>query len=459
MATPKLLTALNTITRDEWSSFRKYLLMFTREDSDNFQCFIQLAERKDNLMKEGLDESLRKKYFPKMKPKSFSNLLSRLFSWFEDWFAIVTFENKKYTRDLTLIQGYNERGLFKLANQASSKLEAKIKKETYLDIDQHETLAKLYHAQYYSSNPIKKKKGNTVFKDCLEHYISMISEKSTGYLLDLENFSSIRDTDYNHAKSILEQLHELTPQTKLKSILSLAYKMLKSKDWDSFLALKKSLENDNIINQASDLFLILTIYLRRVSVDLWLDDKSIELNTILETHQLSFTALEQNKIQKFFPINLFIGVSTLGVILNYNQTEQFINKWIDKVHTDYKKSVLNYCNAVNAFRHQRYGEMPALLSGLEFENHDFKIISQALMIIAQYKMDEEDLMMTMIQNLKKQLRRNSPPIPQVLLLKITNLLRVIILLAKSKYDNSIVIDLEKHKPIFYKSWVLKELTR
>ncbi len=459
MATPKLLTALNIITRDEWSSFRKYLLIHTREDSDNFQCFIQLAERKDNLLKEGLDESLRKKYFPKMKPKSFSNLLSRLFSWFEDWFAIVNFESKKYSRELALIQGYNQRGLFKLANQASSKLEAKIKNETYLDIDQQETLAKLYHAQYYSSNPIKRKKGNTVFKDCLEHYISMVSEKSTGYLLDLENFSSIRDTDYNHVKSILEQLHKLTPQTELKSILSLAYKMLKRKDLDAFFALKTSLENDNIINEASNLFLILTIYLRRVSVDLWLDDRSLELKTILETHQLSYSALEQNKMQKFFPINLFIGVSTLGALLDYDQTEQFINKWIDKVHTEYKKSVLHYCQAVNAFRHKRYEEMPALLTGLEFENHEFKIVSQALMIIAQYKLDEEDLMMTMIQNLKKQLKRNSPPIPHVLITKITNLLRVIILLSKSNYDNSIVIDLEKYKPIFYKSWVLKELTK
>lgn len=453
---PKLFQVLDKISDNEWTSFKKYLLQHTRRDSANYECIQKLYVHREQLDQHDYDKNIREKYFADMTPKAFSNLLSRLFGWFEDWFAISVFHSERYARELNLIKGYNQRGLFKLANQVSIKLEVKIKKAPHLNLDQNDSLAKLYHAQYYSSNPIKREKNSTLFKDCLEHYIATISERSASYMLDLENFSSIRDKEYTSEKIILEQILKVTPETALKNMLLLGFKMLKSKDLNSFLALKKNLENGSI-DEGSDLFLILTIYLRRVSIDIWVENKVIDPLHILSSHQLSFSAIEKNKHQKFLPANLFNGISTIAALVDYKQTELFISKWGDKVHTTKKQSVLKFCKAINAFRHDKYEELPTLLTGLEFENHEYKVISQAIMIIAQYKLEAEDLLMTMIQNYKKQLRRNSPPIPKILKTKITNLINVIVLLYKSKYDESVVINLDNHKPVFYKMWLLKEI--
>lgn len=456
MTQPKLFTTLNTLTKDEWSSLRKYLLMYTRKDSDNYTCLQQLYARKNTLAEKGSDEKLREQCFPHMSPKVFSNMLSRLFSWSEDWMAIETFKNQPYERELMLVKSYNQRGLFKMANTIAQKLEFRIKKAKYLDINQKQKLAQLYHYQYFSSNPIKRYNGKTLLKDCIEQYIGFITEFSLDYLIELDNFSKIREIKYPDLQKNLEQLVKLSYSTPLAELLKLTLKMVRTDDYKSFMELKDHLESD-IINPSSDLFLVLAMNLRKTSTNLW--HKSIINNPEVfgDAYQLSFKAIEQNVNQKFIATNLFNGVSTIGTVLNYEQTTEFINKWISRVTTKYPESTLKYCRALNAFRHDRYELIPGLLSGLEFEKHVYKIISNVLVIIAQFKLGEEDLVITQIYNLKKQLKRNRPPISQSITTGLYNLLEIIHLLQKSRYDNSIVIKMEEYPSIFFKTWVLKEI--
>ena len=104
MASPKLFTSLQVLSKEEWLSFRKYLLMYTRAESHNFQCFSLLAERQNQLQEEGLEEHLRLQYFPTLSPKRFSNVLSKLFQWFEDWFAIHSFKKEKFAKEVALVR-------------------------------------------------------------------------------------------------------------------------------------------------------------------------------------------------------------------------------------------------------------------------------------------------------------------------------------------------------------------
>ncbi len=455
MASPKLFTALNILTKDEWSSLRKYVSVHTRPESNNNRCFGLLLENKKLLLDKDFDENLRQKHFSKISTKSFSNILSKLFQLFEDWFAIQSFKDEPYTKELTLIKNYNQRGLFHLANKLSDNVETQILKSAHLDLYHHEILSKVYHYQYYSSNPIKRQNKN-LLSECIDLYTKGVLDRCSAYLMDITNFSHIREIDSAESKEILTSLKSLIPSTDISNILDCTIRLLEHKSIQDFEILKSALE-DNIFDSHSDLYLILTIYLRRSSVLIWLQDQTFDTNNILIAHQMSFLATEKNKHQRFLPVNLFNGVSTLATMLSYDKTKEFIDKWVPKVHTAHKQSAINYCNALNAFRHERYEDIPHLTTGLRFDNQQYIPLSQLLNIIAMYKLSEENTLINLINNFRKQLRRNSSSIPTFNINRIENLLKIILEMNKAKRDKSIKIPIEKYLPLFYHNWVLKEL--
>ena len=108
MAVPKLFEATHTLTEDEWSSFGKYLLMHVRKDSDNFKLIQALRKSSKKLKEQGLSENIRSKHFSQMNAKTFSNLNSRVFLLFEDWFSIeMMMKSSPYLKTLLLNKGYN----------------------------------------------------------------------------------------------------------------------------------------------------------------------------------------------------------------------------------------------------------------------------------------------------------------------------------------------------------------
>ena len=118
----KLINSLSTLSSKEWSSFRKFLLMNTRDDSDNFKIFKFIQLRKDGMdVLENLD-TLRMKYFPKFTGKGFSNVMSRLQLWLEEWMVIEEMRSIKYEKELLLVKATNRRGLYDQADQTARKV-------------------------------------------------------------------------------------------------------------------------------------------------------------------------------------------------------------------------------------------------------------------------------------------------------------------------------------------------
>ena len=457
MASPKLFTSLQVLSKEEWLSFRKYLLMYTRAESHNFQCFSLLAERQNQLQEEGLEEHLRLQYFPTLSPKRFSNVLSKLFQWFEDWFAIHSFKKEKFAKEVALVRRYNQRGLFTLANKHSARIISEIKKSDRININDQETLTKIYHYQYYSNNPIKRI-NKDLLNNCITAYLKNITNTSSNYLMDIVHTSTLREQEFDKSQKILRDIIEITPSTEISGIVNSTVSLLKNKDEVSFNALKEALESQ-ILDEESDLYIVLTAYLRRYSVELWLKDNSFSISSISQVHQMYYDAIEKNKHQYLLPITLFNGVSSLGAILSYNETELFIQKWAPKVHTEHKDSALKFCQALNAFRHDQYKEIPSLVSSLEFDNPVSKLTSRVLNIIAMYKLSDEYTLVNLVNNYKIQLKRNSYSAPPFLIKRLSNLVEIILLMNKAKRDKSIVINLEKYQPVFYQHWVVKELNK
>jgi len=454
MATSKLIQAISTLENDEWSSFKKYLHLHIREDSDSFQCFKIIHKQKDKLFLPDCEENMRLKYFPKLTAKSYSNLLSKIFGHFENWFSRESFAVEKYSKQLQLVKSYNERGLFKLANQTAQKLEKQIKSEKYLDVNQQRALAQLYQSQYFSNNPVKKDNGYTLLNQCIKHFTNSTNEYAIGYISEIENRTILRKESYQESREQLTSISDSFPGTELSCLLKDGYNLLKTNDLSSFYRLEQALENE-VLDPSSDLYAIFSVYLRRACPSL-IEQGKIGKEKILKAIQFSFLSTEKNRHLKFLQNHLFNGVSTLGNFLNYDQTEEFINQWIESVHTSHRDSTLSYCTALNAFRHDKYELIPGLLNCLDFDNPYYKIESNLLLTIAHYKLGEEALTHNLILNFKKQMKRKRDIISKTNYIKIENLVEIIILLMKAEYDNSVTISLDQYDGIFFRSWVEKQ---
>lgn len=454
MATSKLIHAMRTLKNDEWSSFKKYLQLHFRPSSDSFLCFQVIHKQKDNLYLADCEENMRLKHFPKMTAKAYSNMLSKLFGHFENWFAGESFLEEKYSKQLQLVKGYNERGLFKLANQTAQKLEKEIMQAEYLDVDQEKTLAQLYHTQYFSNNPIKKDKGSILLNQSITHFSNSMNEYALGYVSEIENRTILKKESFQEARNKLTSITHSLPDSKLSSLLQDGYKLLKTNDLSSFHRIEQALENE-VIDPSSDLYAIFSVYLRRACHGLILKGK-IDKSRLLEVIQYSFLATEKNRNLKFLQKQLFNNVSTLGSFLSYSDTEAFICQWIDSVHTGSRDSTLSYCKALNAFRHDKYELIPSLLQGLVFDTPYYKIESNVLLIIAHYKLGEDALTHNLIQNFKKQQKRNKENITKANYKALENLIEVILLLMRARYDKSVKINIDDYEDVFYRSWVLKQ---
>jgi len=156
---PKFIQALSSFSKSDWLSFKKYLLFKVNEDSEHFKLFTLIQKRKDDLPnKEELD-TMRTKYFKGKSVKIFSNMLSQLHQYCEEWLVDDQLYKDKYLPDLILLKAQNRRGLFNLADQTAKKLEKKLLSASKLDLAKSSALAELYHQQFYSDNPIKYRRG------------------------------------------------------------------------------------------------------------------------------------------------------------------------------------------------------------------------------------------------------------------------------------------------------------
>jgi len=455
MSSPKLIQVLAHLSDEEWISLRKFLLQYTREESINYRCIQHLYTNRKKLDQDNIDKKIREKYFSDIKPKAFSNVLSRLFLWLEEWLAVATFQEDSNAVQLALIKKYDQLGLYKMANQVATKLESNLRDVEKTDTMHNRVLSDFYHGQYYSSNPAKKDSYSMLQKVC-QSFLNNIAEQSVYYLLETNSTAKLRSSEFSELNTTLEKIVAITPDTELSRTLKLCLEIVKKPTSKIVAQLIEKLES-GIIDEASDLYLVLSIYLRRSAAELWIDGQLDNASLAMRCYHISLVATESNKRQKFTVTNLFNVVGTLGIILSFEETAQFINKWALKAYSKYPESVVQYCHAMNAFRHDKYDLLPKLLTGLDFDYYQYKVISNAIMIIAQYKLGEEDLTITLIHNMKKQLKRNKSNLSKSLSLRINNLIELIRILAKSKYDPSIEINIDDYHPLYFKSWVLKQL--
>ena len=168
----KVIETLSTFSSKEWSSFRKYLLTKTGEDSDIFEVFSILFDRRNRLHTLEKLEEKRRKYFDHLTPKGFSNVLSRINLWLEEWLSIQMMQSIDYEEELLLTKAYNSRGLYDLADQKARKIIKGLNSSSPPHALESKIMSRLYHLQYFSDNPIKYREGGPFLEKLITSYLN-----------------------------------------------------------------------------------------------------------------------------------------------------------------------------------------------------------------------------------------------------------------------------------------------
>jgi len=151
---PKLIIGLNSLKKEDWSAYRKYLLMQTREDSEAFKCFSLLQKQRAKLT-EFDTAKWHTKYVPQLSEKALLNTFSKLYLWLEEWIVFSTLQKDKVRSGVELVKHWNRVGEFKLADSKAKQVQAILddndKYSPELDYEQY----RLYYYQFYSDNPVK----------------------------------------------------------------------------------------------------------------------------------------------------------------------------------------------------------------------------------------------------------------------------------------------------------------
>jgi len=455
MALPKLFEATHTLSKDEWSAFGKYLLMHVRKDSDNYKLFKVLQKSETKLIEEGYADKIRTKHFPQMNPKTFSNLISRVFGWFEEWFSAELMKSDSYLKELLLNKGYNRRGLFKLANKKFNQLERRIHDNDIIDEFQQRVLFDLYNQTYYSNNPVRKDKD--LFKKSTKAFINATTQQALALQLGIKNKIrlSLGDELSDEHATILKSMSTSGEDRELNQLLTEAINSFQG-DEDCILRFSRLLK-DSSVSRSTDLYLILTHHLKVNAIRLYNEGGITDISLITDAIRANFDANDLNPNYKLTQITMVNAVDNISIFDSYEETDKVIERWIPKVDTEDPESLKKYCKSINKFKHDRYDELPRTLAGIKYNRLDIKLNGQAMLMIALYVAGEEELLHSQIQNQKKQLKRIENKIPQILVERIQNFLNILKLLMKSKYDKSIYIDLADHTPVLYRSWVEKQI--
>ena len=457
MALPKLFEAAHTLTKDEWLSLGKYLLMYVKKGSDNYRLFEILKKSRLNLSEKEYSEKIRTKYFSEMSPNNYSKLLSILSIWFEYWFSAELLKADAYARELMLNKEYNRRGLFKLANQKFDQLEKLIQGNAVTDEYQQRVLFELYNQTYHSTNPQRKQK--ELFNKTSKAFIAATKEQALSLQLTLSNRARISIVDDNSAdlKSVLESISLPGQDSELSHLLKEALNLF---DCDEANTLKfHSLLEKSSLSRVSDLYLILTYYLRISVGRSYSAGKLEDLRLPADFMRMNLAAIDQNPNHKLTYITLVNAIDCISAFESFEEAEKAIEEWIPKTHTKDRESLSRYCQSLNYFKHGRYDELPQLLAGVTYDRIDVRLNGQAMLLIALFETGEEELLLTKMDNLKKQLKRIEDKLAAEFALKLRNLMNFLKLKLLRKYDKTIRIDLSEHVPIQFRSWAEKQVDK
>ena len=446
----KLIQALISFNKEEWISFRKYLLMYISEDSDNYEVFSFLQKRKAKLEALREIEMIRVKHFPHLSQKSILNILSRLYLWLEDWMVYYTMQKDKLESDLLLVKQLNRRGLYNLADQKSKQLLKQISNGKGLSIAKSKIESELYYYQFYSDNPIKNNPHDDLFPKLVKSLKKYHLQKEKLIEAEIYNRQIIQNKDYS------DLLDQENPSDLSQSLLTLS-SALKKYDVNAFKEIKEELYSDKFVI-GSDVHIIITYYLLNLVSRLYNIKSEIKSSDISEMYSYAIESgvlLSNGKIPTTRFNNL---ISTIAQTSTIEETSRFISTWIYFVDTNNTEAYKDLSEARNQYFHQRYKDISKYILVHTYSNPEDKILALGFTLISLFEDDkiDYDIVFDFSINMKRTLKRNERKLSKTFLKSGLNFIRIIDLLnvtLKKKVD----INIDDYHPVLFKNWLLHKL--
>lgn len=463
MQSAKLIQTCLTFSTEEWTDLRKTIYANHRSDSDIVDLFNFLYKRKDRLESLKTKEAVRRKHFEKLTSKGFLNLLSRLYNEVEDWLVFYEYRSNNHQKKLLLLKTFNNRGLYKQADALAKSMIDEANALLNTNVAKDQILLDVYDAQYYSNNPIKYQK--ELGKEYLQ-FIQMYLERLTRsrasiYLAELSNWSDIRNVDLSNSIERLRSLTEmLDVHPEMKVYNDALVSLFENTTAEPFYILKDGLLGGKL--EQGDLLHDIVCYALMTKIFKLLNKKVLTesrnlvdiYNYVLGTDLL----IKHGKIPSVRFENMVVHMAQK---LSFDETSEFILKWINRVNTEYPGAQVNACMAINAFYNKRYSDLLNYTNDQHFSGPRSKQRILLFEIIGMYyskTIDYNSLLMK-IKNFKRYLKRNAAKYSKHNGESKMNLLKIMELHHKAKFDSSITIDLSKYENIFYRTWVEEELLK
>lgn len=452
MATIKSLEILQTFDSFDWRECGDFLKGRMRIDHDCIQLYDLLKKRKEKISQKSLDISkIREQYFDHITPKSFTNLLSKLVKFLEEYLVFHQIKEDETDFDFTLLKALNRRGLYNEFNKKAEVLENKFCSDSHIDVYEDLHLLRLNHLRYFSENPIKNKVGHELLNKAISYSESFNKKYSLFidtvliHLNEVSNTSHIKEHTYPENSVTFEWIQKLN-DFKIENTDELYHDF---KEQLTGVDLNLSTELQTILLE----WLIYSGYKKIRQGQLGI------IGSLLDLYEYGFRSgqlLSNNRITE----NTFINVVSLACAYGeHDRSMQFIEEFEALLPSDARREIIDLSKAHISFYKESYSETIDMIRDYKFSSRTQLNRRRWLLICSFYSLYKEDydFMSGIIKNYESYFYNNQSKISTAGFKGSLNLAKVIKKHMNGESKRKISDFAGSVKHLMMRSWLKKEM--
>lgn len=468
MPNTRAVELLQTFAKNEWLSFRQYLIGKKGEQNQLLAIFDHLHSFNNDLDSPELQliPSYEKLRLPKQTLKDFQNQTYRLRDLLEEFLVVQKLLNKGATfqKEKLLLEVLKERGLesafFKQIKKTRKKIRSQPKNRW-----NHLQQLELHDLEYFHVSTPKISKSNNVIESAMKELDLFWKALKIRYGAELLSRNQILDeeNDVSEVERLIEQMtlaNEITPE--YHSLFSNVCKLILNGKEASYFSLKSQFEKDHEKISVSE----------RRAVHGYLVNHCIQqiqknnlqyVEEITALYDMGFKhkiLLDENSLSSTRFCNL---IDLLAKNKEFERAQQFINDHSGSLQSDVQEESTAIANSIIFFEKGEYGQVMKTLSLLKSFSHPANNLrSRWLQLCSLFEEKEFLSLDSYIKGTKEFLRRNKH-LGEKHKKGTLNLIKIIECLKVPKFDNKrktkevLSSNLEQMDFIYFKAWILKKI--
>lgn len=448
MALPKFIHALQALTPEEQGKFEKFVAIYHEPDSEVSSICKHVLKCLHTIQAETSLTEIKGKKFKRHSDKTFANYLSILFSLMEDWLVKQTLDSDPQLKNILLVRGFQNHGLYTLADKYYSKIESP--QEQYYHTLLYQWIA--HFEVYFSHNPYKYKKGAQAARELATSFKKFTTYTADILKAELINWSLLYPYD---PKVDIHFLDCIGGQSANKSFLRSISSLIEKFEWEPYT----DLVHNFLINpplKGSFEEVLLTFYLIRLNTIAKKRSQEIFQSDI--SHALYDFAFERgvfNQRGSLSPHTFRNLVNNISEINSLPYSLEFIEKYNRYMHSHCPENSKSVCIAMAFLKHNLYDAVIEHTNHKIFHDSAEKIQCYTMHLVAWFvkRKSEPDVYQNVLFSYMGYLKRN----PDLLSNEITGSYMQFISVLKDIDKGINPIQISKYTNLMNRNWLTKYL--